>query len=974
MSRFLFPDDNAALRRRLLVIVIIAALSVVAYANATRNGFVYDDNVIVAYNPLVKSLRHLPKIFTTGYWGAENTDSGLYRPLTVATYCVDYAVWGRNAFAFHVVNIFLHAGVSVLCYLTVLGILGRSRVAALAGLLFAAHPIHVEAVTGIVGRAEILAAGFALLALNSHLRFRTTGRKAFLLGAVLLYLAALLSKESSVLYPVLALAVEAAMRSPRLSVLRDFRSVSWWSPYLLYAVTVLIVFVIRVLALGGHQAGGPAVVSIMDNPLYELPAAQRMVSALFILAKYLSLLAFPLRLSADYSYNQIPSILGLLDWRVLIALACFLAFLWVALFSFRRHDGIFLGVVLLLVPLLPVSNLIVPIGTIMAERLLYLPALGFCVLMAVAIERTMRFRRLGKVMVAVTAMLLAAYVGRTVIRNGDWRDDATLFAAALNTAPKSARIQLYLGKHYNRIGQYEMAIDHLNESLVMLPGNPEAIGEVGYAHLLTGDFVEAERAFLDAVKRDPDDVTTYHRLGRLYMQQGKYREALTQFGRCVELSPLHLNGRVNAGIVHYTQGDFEEAASVFRAVLNLDPTSLASEYFLGLMERDAGDLDAARERFERVVESADPWNVEGHAYLGLIYDQLGMTDKAYAEFVTALGLNPMSAFTHGALARHLLYRGASQQAVESADKALEYNEYAVEVLQVKGMAELQLGHHERAESVLVRARRLRPSDHLTALHLARVYTAQGDWIRADRELRRAWIRRPGEPEVLLARAKLETARGDFPAARELLEQLIELHPDSLAVELEMAHLEIQEGQREAAIRRLGMLSRNEAAPTHHRFRIGMLLEEIGLLEAASRELGIALERKPKNALYLYHGGEVLLRIGRFDEAESLLSRLVDLYSKHGDGKNALAWLHLQREPPRVDDPARALDLVEEAIAVDSTRAYYHDTKAEALLRMGRKEDAGRAWREAARLDPTNEKYVRMVRRFFPARTSGSGGR
>ena len=104
---------------------VVLLLCAVAYANTLRNGFVYDDNAIVAGNPLIRSLENLPRIFSTGYWGAENTDAGLYRPLVIATYAFDHALWGYRPAGFHAVNIALHALVSVLGYFLLLALLKR---------------------------------------------------------------------------------------------------------------------------------------------------------------------------------------------------------------------------------------------------------------------------------------------------------------------------------------------------------------------------------------------------------------------------------------------------------------------------------------------------------------------------------------------------------------------------------------------------------------------------------------------------------------------------------------------------------------------------------------------------------------------------------------------------------------------------------------------------------------------------------
>jgi tetratricopeptide (TPR) repeat protein len=944
------PEIRPGAKRHLLVAAVVLLLCAAAYANTLQNGFVYDDNAIVAGNPLIRSLENLPRIFRTGYWGAENTDAGLYRPVVIATYAFDHALWGYRPSCFHAVNIALHGLVSVLGYLLLLVLLKRPVVAAVGAFIFAVHPVHVEAVSGIVGRAEILSAGFTLLALLFHFGYIESGGRRRVIGAAVAYLLALLTKESAIVLPLLAVAIEASARAtPRPASEPPARRFGW-RVYAGYGAALLAVGLLRLLVLGPQQTGGPAAVSIMDNPLYDLPAAQRIGSALYVLGRYVALLAVPLRLSADYSYSQIPPLLSLLDARVLAALAVGFVGAWLLLRSFGRHHAFLVGAVLLMGPLLPVSNLVVPIGTILAERLLYLPTLGFALILALGFQRTARRRQRAFAWGALGVML-ALYGARTVDRNRDWRDDSTLFAAALDVVPRSSRMHLYSGRYLSQIGRYDEAIERLEESLEILPGNPDAIGELGYAHLGRGDFVEAERRFREAVRIDPDDVGGHYGLGRLCQQQGRYGEALDAFRRCVDIAPLHLDARVQTGIAHYAAGDVEKAAAAFESVLNLDPTALSAEYYLGLMERERGSFLEARRRYERVAASARAWDIESHVYLGLVCDELGWTDQAYVNFAAAASLNPLSAFARGALAQHLLRRGAYREASDEAGRALERNRYAVDALQARGLAELALGHVAHAESALVAARSLRATDPVTALHLARVYIAANDLAQAERELRRAWVVRPASGEVLVARAELERARGNRALARSLLSEARQSPYDSISLDLDLIRLDIDEGRTEPALRALAVISRRADLPAAHRFRVALLYESLGRIAEADRAMTATLAAQPKHAEYLYRRGRLLLEAGRLDEAETTLRDLLGLYGQHSDGMNALAWLLLQRIDGSGGSAGEALRWADAAVGVDSTRASYHDTRARALDRLGRSADAAGARETAARLDP-----------------------
>src|SRR5437868_432836 len=161
---------RAPIRRRVVLFaVLIAALAVLPYVNALRNEFVLDDIAIVVENPLIRDVSNIGQIFTTNYWrtgGVDGSiiDSGLYRPLTVFSYAVDYSLWKLNPAGYHLVNVALHAITSVLVFFLALDVLASPMAATVAAAIFAVHPIHTEAVTSIVGRAELLAALFFIAA------------------------------------------------------------------------------------------------------------------------------------------------------------------------------------------------------------------------------------------------------------------------------------------------------------------------------------------------------------------------------------------------------------------------------------------------------------------------------------------------------------------------------------------------------------------------------------------------------------------------------------------------------------------------------------------------------------------------------------------------------------------------------------------------------------------------------------------
>ena len=191
--------------------VLLCLLAAGVHLNSLANGFALDDYFVIERNPQVQGLDRLGNAVTGAYLPTGPARLGMYRPVTSATFAVDWDLWDARPFGFHLVNVLLHAAVTALVFALLLELGTGLFAAAAAGAIFAVHPVHVEAVANVVGRAEILAALFFLLACIAFLRLRPGWRTAAVAG--LLYLGALLSKEIGVTLPaaLLLLQVEALL-------------------------------------------------------------------------------------------------------------------------------------------------------------------------------------------------------------------------------------------------------------------------------------------------------------------------------------------------------------------------------------------------------------------------------------------------------------------------------------------------------------------------------------------------------------------------------------------------------------------------------------------------------------------------------------------------------------------------------------------------------------------------------------------
>ena len=363
-------------------------LCLLAYANSVGNGFVFDDTPIIVENSFVTDRGSILEIFNTPYW--LQPAAGLYRPITLFSFHLNHALDGLNPLGFHLTNIVLH--MIVVTLLHGLGIrLGLAPHGAyLSAALFAVHPIHTEAVSNLVGRAELLMSLGLLLSLVWHIDSRTTPlpRPGLRVASLAAFSVSLLSKEQAMVLPLLIVLYDVAFRPGRAPV-RSTAITRTATRYAGYFILLGILILVRLQLMGPALFMGPNDVSFMDNPLAHFNGIQRLPGALFVANKYLLLFLWPSSLCADYSYNAlaIPSCLwepAPLSMVILICISIVVAF-W----SFTKGKRLtFFAFFFFLLTFAPVSNIIRPIGTIMGERLLYLPSAGLSLLVGIGVNGT----------------------------------------------------------------------------------------------------------------------------------------------------------------------------------------------------------------------------------------------------------------------------------------------------------------------------------------------------------------------------------------------------------------------------------------------------------------------------------------------------------------------------------------------------------------------------------------------------------
>lgn len=400
------PRQNLLAAERWPVTFALGLLAVLVYGNALRNGFVLDDRGIVLDHPLVRDPASAWRAFVSPYWPSA-IGGGQYRPLGIISFALDRAIAGPSAMWYHAVNVLWHAAATVLLWQWTRGFLAPAGALA-AAALFAVHPVHVEAVANVVGRLELMAAAFVFAALIAH---RNGSRLA-----PLWYALALLSKEHAVVFLGLALvAPRSAPRARRLWVAYGAVTLAWLA---------LMAFVVR-----GHPPVTSAV--FLDRSTFE-----RLLTVLSVVPEYLRLLAFPLHLSADYEPGVIQPASGVTA-GVVLGTTLIAAYAWIAFRAWRGERVAAFALLSIPIALAPVSNVFFATGVALAERTLYLPSAGVCLLAGWMVQRAGERRMQAIVVVGIT--LLTAGATRTWLRTPVWHDARTFAITLLEDHPESYR-------------------------------------------------------------------------------------------------------------------------------------------------------------------------------------------------------------------------------------------------------------------------------------------------------------------------------------------------------------------------------------------------------------------------------------------------------------------------------------------------------------------------------------------------------
>jgi tetratricopeptide (TPR) repeat protein len=565
-----------------LWLVTIPLFAVALYANALRNGFVYDDVAQVVMNPWIKSIGNIAAVFTSGAWGFSGDVGNYYRPLMHIFYMLVHSVFGLNPLGFHLFNILLHAGNSALVFFLTSRLLPEEQAEVkyeqkerrlsffstsslsstlflsppfIAALLFASHPIHTEAVSWIGGIPDLSFTFFCLTSLYVYMHLPAARvpslDRNYLLSLALFFLATL-CKETALAFPLVLIAYDHAMREDRPGPLRRIAG------YLPFFAVAAAYFLLRFHALG-------SLAPVKRHA--ELSTYQYVINVFPLLRDYVVKLLLPMNLSVFYSFRPVSSVLEASAMSAVIFVAVLTA---LVLIAYKKNKRVFFFLMLMLIPLLPVLYIPALGENPFAERYLYLPSLGFVLLLSLVFRYARGANPKGAAAFgAAICLLLAIYSAATAKRNHVWKDEHTLWQDAVMKSPDAAIAHYNFGLVLYKEGALDKAIAQYQAALRLQP-SPKVYNDLAVAYNDIGLTDRAIELFHVAIQLSPNFADAHNNLGVAYIYKGLYEKAVEHLKIAVRLDPSFSGAYSNLGLSYEGLGMREEAISSYQRALQLD--------------------------------------------------------------------------------------------------------------------------------------------------------------------------------------------------------------------------------------------------------------------------------------------------------------------------------------------------------------------------------------------------------------------
>ncbi|MFH2143777.1 MAG: tetratricopeptide repeat protein [Bacteroidota bacterium] len=578
MKKAIKTPDFRKLNRIFIASIFVFAF--LLYGNTIKNDYALDDKLVVNNNPLVeKGINGLPEIFSTQYV-TEATKKFGYRPVTQATYAIEYSLFGQNANASHFINILFYILNLIILYHVLKLLLKKFSpyLPFLITLLFAAHPIHTEVVASLKNREEILTYIFALGAVYFFFRFASGKSVLNILWGLIMYGLGYITKMNIISFIVIIPLVQYF-----------FTRADWKRILASFFILLFATLVFRRLINQNFDASFSPY--YFENPLYFIhDFASRLSVSFMSLIVYLKLMIIPHPLISYYGFDMVP-VTGPGNVLVILSFVIHAGMFIYAVLKIRKRTLVSFAILYYLITISMYSNLLQPIPGIVAERLMYNVSLGFMIALVALIYRITGNNisdenRIVKVkwLVITMLILIIPWSIKTIARNTSWENHLKLYMNDIRYAERSFKMHDLLAQELvmqcqtnknilNPEKKMRKAIEHYKKTADIYPDyyhtwNYIALIYSDYFH----DYDNAAKYFKKTVSVNPDYDVGFMNLGFAYEKQKEYQLAIDNYRKAIELNDTLMQAKYNLSNVLAINGNIEEAIKINLNIIKEDST------------------------------------------------------------------------------------------------------------------------------------------------------------------------------------------------------------------------------------------------------------------------------------------------------------------------------------------------------------------------------------------------------------------
>ncbi len=567
------------------IYIFLFLLSILFYGNSLFNGHNLDDSTITTSNPLVrKGIAAIPEIFTSPYFSDGHNTFG-YRPMTKASFALEYSLWGENLFLSHLVNLLVYALACCILYRTLLLLFSEygQIYSLLVCILFLAHPIHTEVVCSLKNREVLFSFTGAITAFYFYLRFAQSGKWLVLLPALISLAFAAFSKEDAAVYLVII---------P--FSLYYFRKIEWKKLLVVVASLVVLVLLLKLLASGALLVRRETRIFLYyENPLLFDPDKSHFISMTFsTLAHYIRLLFLPYPLISYYGYNAFP-IPGIYNYKTIVSALLVAVSVVFSILQFRKRTLIGFSILFFFLAISLFTNSFFPVAGIVGDRLAFNASLGFCIFTIALLYRLFKldpatsnsfqplfFFSKNQGVRNSTILVLIVFWGLTFSRNFEWKDILTLTGRDVEKAPESLMLNTLLGGALldksnspqtdpaQKNALTDQAVIHYTRALSLYPRLPVVLNNLGMIEALDyANFDQALAYFLKAIEAEKGHAEYYLNAASTYVRLNRNNEAVDFFRQAIETDSTYGKAYLALSDALVSQGRLDDAISLHRLAI-----------------------------------------------------------------------------------------------------------------------------------------------------------------------------------------------------------------------------------------------------------------------------------------------------------------------------------------------------------------------------------------------------------------------